>query len=153
MALIRRPIAGDDWSFCVRVHHVAMRTYVESLWGWDEAKQGELAIEFLKHRDATHEIAVVDDVPIGYLSFQDRTQGLFLNKLCLHPDWQDRGYGSEILSDIIRLVASEQKPIELSVISTNPRARAFYERHGFAVIERTRERIHMRRAGGAPSPR
>jgi GNAT superfamily N-acetyltransferase len=152
MRIICRPIVETHWSFCVRVHHLATRAYVELLWGWDEAKQDELALDFLKHRDATHEIALVNDVPIGYLSYQNKSQCLFLNKLHLHPDYQGCGYGSELLLSIIRLADSGQKPILLSVISTNPRARIFYERCGFTEFKRTRERVHMRRAMSATSP-
>src|ERR1700676_4100275 len=80
MMITYRPMAAGDREFCVRVHHLSMRAYVEPLWGWNEAKQDILALEFLEHRNATHEIALVSEAPIGYLSYQDKADALFLNK-------------------------------------------------------------------------
>ncbi|HUI95188.1 MAG TPA: hypothetical protein VLX44_05505 [Xanthobacteraceae bacterium] len=48
-----------------------------------------------------------------------------------------------------RLIARAQarrKPIELSILTTNPRARAFYARLGFVAVATTAERVRMRYA-------
>lgn len=142
-----RSLVASDKEFCVRVHHLAMRACVERLWGWDQAQQDILATEFLEHQDAIHEMALLTEVPIGYLSYQDKTDALFLNKLYLHPDHQGRGYGSEIMARLLWMAHSGCKCMELSVLTTNPRARAFYERHGFVVAGITAEKVRMRRSG------
>jgi GNAT superfamily N-acetyltransferase len=145
MALTYRPLATRDRDFCVLVHHLAMRAYVEPLWGWDEARQDRLALEFLDHHDAIHEVVQADGSPIGYLSYQHGHDRLILNKLYLHPQYHNKGFGSEILLRMIRRADSAAVPIELSVLSTNPRARVFYERHGFFAMQATAEKVHMRR--------
>jgi hypothetical protein len=33
MIVTYRPIAVTDHDFCIRVHHLSMREYVEPLWG------------------------------------------------------------------------------------------------------------------------
>lgn len=142
-----RPLAASDKEFCVRVHQLAMRAYVEPLWGWDQAQQEMLAVEFLEHRNAIHEIALLRGVPIGYLSYQNKTDAIFLNKFYLHPDYQGQGYGSAIMTRLVRMANLGRKSIELSVLTTNPRARAFYERHGFVVAGATAEKVRMRRSG------
>jgi GNAT superfamily N-acetyltransferase len=139
-----RPLVASDKEFCVRVHHLAMRAYVEPLWGWAQAQQDILAVEFFEHRNAIHEIALLSEVPIGYLSYQDKSDALFLNKFYLHPDHQGQGHGSEIMARLVGMAHSGRKQIELSVLTTNPRARAFYERHGFIVLATTAEKIRMR---------
>ena len=141
-----RPLAAGDWEFCVRVHHLAMRAYVEALWGWNEALQDRLALEFLKHPNATHKMALRAETPIGYLSYQDKAEVLILNKLYLHPDHQGQGHGAEIMLRLIEAAHSRRKAIELSVLATHPRARTFYERHGFVTVGATAEKILMRRA-------
>ena len=83
-----------------------------------------------------------------------------LNKLHLHPHHQGQGHGTEIMLRLIEAAHSRRKPIELSVLATNPRARTFYERHGFATVGTTPEKIRMRRSayeirptfGAATSP-
>lgn len=145
MALTYRPLATRDRDFCVLVHHLAMRAYVEPLWGWDEAQQDKLALEFLDHREAIHEVVLADSSPIGYLSYQHGHDRLVLNKLHLHPEHHNKGFGSEILLRMIRRADSAAVPIELSVLTTNLRARVFYERHGFFAMHATAEKVHMRR--------
>ena len=61
MTITYRAVTAGDRAFCVRVHHLAMRAYVEPMWGWNEVLQDTLALEFLEHRNATHEIAVSDE--------------------------------------------------------------------------------------------
>jgi len=148
MMISYRPLAPDDWEFCVRVHHLAMRAYVEALWGWNEALQDRLALEFLKHPNATHEIALKGETPIGYLSYQDKAEVLVLNKLHLHPDHHGQGHGTEIMLRLIEAAHSRRKPVELSVLATNPRARTFYERLGFISVGATAEKTLMRRSAG-----
>ena len=145
MVVTYRPLAADDREFCIRVHHLSVRAYVEALWGWNEAQQDTLALDFIKHHYAIHEIALMMDTPIGYLSYQDKIEALFLNKLHLHPEHQGQGYGTEIMGRLIRLAHIGRKPIELSVLTTNPKARKFYERLGFIALEAVAEKVRMRR--------
>jgi len=152
MALTYRPLATRDRDFCVLVHHLAMRAYVEPLWGWDEAQQDRLALEFLDHRDATHEVVLADSLPIGYLSYQHGHDRLILNKLHLHPEHHNKGFGSEILLRMIRRADSAAAPIELSVLTTNLRARVFYERHGFFAVQTTAEKVRMHRVVSSLRP-
>jgi GNAT superfamily N-acetyltransferase len=151
MKVIYRPLVASDHTFCIHVHHISMRAYVEPLWGWDEALQDRLALEFLKHRNAIHEIAVVGETPIGYLSYQDNADSVLLNILHLHPDHHGQGHGTQIILKLIRMAHSNRKPVELSVLVTNPRARTFYERHGFIAVEGTAQKIRMRRSDAEPT--
>jgi GNAT superfamily N-acetyltransferase len=146
MFVTYRPLTVADYEFCVRVHHLSMRDYVEALRGWNEPQQDTLALEFLNHHDATHEIALVREVPVGYLSHQDKADALYLNKLHLHPEHQGQGHGTQIMLRLVRLAHSSSKPIELSVLTTNPRARQFYVRLGFIAVEQTAQKIRMRRS-------
>jgi GNAT superfamily N-acetyltransferase len=127
-----------------------MRAYVEPLWGWNEILQDQRALESLARRDGSHEIILLNEMPVGYLSYQNMAECVFLNELYLHPDFHGQGHGGEIMSRLIAMARSSRKPIELSVLTTNPRARRFYERHGFAATKTTTDRIRMRRADDSP---
>jgi GNAT superfamily N-acetyltransferase len=125
-----------------------MRAYVEPLWGWDAARQDRLALAEIDDRHAIHEIALVDTTPIGYLSYQDLSDVLFLDTLYLHPDHQGRRHGGSIMARLIARAHGGGKPIELSILTANPRARMFYARLGFVAVAATAERIRMRNAVG-----
>jgi GNAT superfamily N-acetyltransferase len=146
MNITYRPLTIADHEFCIRVHHLSMRTYVDPLWGWNELQQDTLALEFLNHRNAIHEIVLVTETPIGYLSYQNKPEVLLLNKLHLHPDHQRQGHGAKIMLRLIWLAHVSCKPIELSVLTTNPRARQFYERQGFVAVDTTAQKVGMRRS-------
>ncbi len=150
MAITYRPLTASDHDFCVRVHHLAMRRYVEPLWGWDEAQQDRLALAEIADRHAIHEVALIGATPIGYLSYQDLSDVFFLDTLFLHPDHQGRGHGAEIMARLIALAHSRRKPIELSVLATNPRARGFYARLGFVAVAATADRMHIRNSARPP---
>jgi ribosomal-protein-alanine N-acetyltransferase len=60
-----------------------------------------------------------------------------LLNLCIHPEWQRRGYGSLLLEYMINHVArNDAEAMFLEVRASNPRAVALYANRGFAVIGR-----------------
>jgi ribosomal-protein-alanine N-acetyltransferase len=60
-----------------------------------------------------------------------------LLNLCVHPDWQHRGYGSLLLEYMINHVARlDSEAMFLEVRASNPRAASLYENRGFKVIGR-----------------
>ena len=60
-----------------------------------------------------------------------------LLNICIHPDWQRRGYGSLLLEYMINHVARlDNEAIFLEVRASNPRAAALYKNRGFKVIGR-----------------
>jgi len=73
----------------------------------------------------------------GYTIFSWAAGEAHLLNLCVHPDWQHRGYGSLLLEYAINHVARlESKSILLEVRESNPRALELYKNRGFTVIGR-----------------
>ena len=73
----------------------------------------------------------------GYTIFNWAAHEAHLLNLCVHPDWQRRGYGSLLLEYTINHVARlESEAMFLEVRESNPRAAMLYENRGFKVIGR-----------------
>ena len=71
----------------------------------------------------------------GYKIFSWAAGEAHLLNLCVHPDWQQRRYGSLMLEYAINHVARlESEVIFLEVRESNPRAVALYKHRGFKVI-------------------
>jgi len=71
----------------------------------------------------------------GYTIFSWAAGEAHLLNLCIHPDWQHRGYGSLLLEYTINQVARlESKSLFLEVRASNPRAATLYSNRGFKVI-------------------
>ena len=73
----------------------------------------------------------------GYTIFSWATGEAHLLNLCIHPDWQHRGYGSLLLEYAINNMARlESEAIFLEVRASNPHAASLYENRGFKVVGR-----------------
>ena len=71
----------------------------------------------------------------GYTIFSWAAGEAHLLNLCIHPDWQSRGYGSLLLEYTISHVARlEIEAIFLEVRESNPSAIKLYKNRGFKVI-------------------
>jgi len=75
----------------------------------------------------------------GYTIFSWAAGEAHLLNLCIHPDWQHRGFGSLLLEYAINHVARlESEAMFLEVRASNPRAATLYQNRGFKVIGRRR---------------
>ena len=72
---------------------------------------------------------------VGYTIFSWAVGDTHSSNLCIHPDWQHRGYGSLLLEYAINHVARhENEAIYLEVRISNTRAAKLYKNRGFRVI-------------------
>ena len=71
----------------------------------------------------------------GYSIFNWAAGEAHLLNLCMHPDWQHRGYGSLLLEYTINHVARNgNDAMYLEVRTSNTRAARLYRNRGFRVI-------------------
>jgi len=75
----------------------------------------------------------------GYTIFSFAASEAHLLNLCIHPDWQHRGFGSLLLEYAINHVARlDNEAMFLEVRESNPRAAKLYKNRGFKIIGRRR---------------
>ncbi len=79
-------------------------------------------------------VAVVDGAVVGFISVSTAEDCSWIAQLYLHPAWIGRGIGTRLLELARRELPP---PIRLYTFQANERARAFYERRGFAVVKLT----------------
>lgn len=133
-----RPATHEDAQFVLEVEEVAMRAHAEALWGQWRPRSG------LEDFDpARVEILLDGERQIGICAVNVKDNYLFVQRLYLLPEFQNRGFGARVLSDIRARAKSEGLPVQLTVLSSNASAKRFYEREGFAVISTTPERIRL----------
>ncbi len=93
--------------------------------------------------DMHYYVALMDGETVGYLGmrqFQGRGRHAGELFLAVHPDRHGQGAGTALLRAVIDLADNWLllERLQLSVLETNPRAQALYERMGFAVEGRKR---------------
>ena len=127
-----RPATADDHDFLYNLGPATMRTYVEQTWGaWDEAAYRE---RFESSFDpAADQIIVVDGNNAGTARLEHFPDFDYLSRIYILPAYQNRGIGTAILQALIAKSHRQQRPLELRVLKTNPRAQQLYERLGFEV--------------------
>lgn len=94
-------------------------------------------LEALRASDAWRDlsfVATVDDLVVGHLALtrgwidapEKLVEVLVMSPVAVHPDWQGRGIGTQMLIDTLQLLASRAEPAVF--LEGNPRV---YRRAGF----------------------
>ncbi|MEU0971384.1 GNAT family N-acetyltransferase [Streptomyces sp. NPDC005917] len=89
----------------------------------------------------------VDGTDAGVLVVEYRALEVYLGRIELHPHYQGRGIGAQLLQSLIDTAAQRGWDLILDVLAINTRAHAFYQRHGFREVARHGEnnrKIRMR---------
>jgi ribosomal protein S18 acetylase RimI-like enzyme len=129
-----RPATRTDSARCYLLHRAAMRAYVAAIWGWDERAQ-QAFYERGFDADGTR-IITVDGHDAGVLIVEDRPTEIYLGRVEIHPDYQGRGIGSQLIGQLLREAADRGQPVVLDVLTVNFRAHALYQRLGFHEVDR-----------------
>jgi ribosomal protein S18 acetylase RimI-like enzyme len=141
MTLTDRAAAEDDRNFVRETHHAAYEDAVTRQFGrWDVAEQDGF---FDRSWDpARMRVLLLDGEPCGYCVVEDRTDNVQVQELVVHPRYQGKGVGTEVLARAQRLAAERSVPVRLGTFHTN-RARELYERVGFRVVGETETHVLM----------
>ncbi len=137
-----RPASRDDYDFVFELKRTTMKEYVDAIWGWDDDEQ----VAYLdEHFDPTRcQIVRAGSADVGLLAVEDRPDEIFLADIMLLPEWQGRGLGSAIVSQVLEEGARAGKPVTLQVLHSNPRAAKLYATLGFEPYEETTTHTRMR---------
>ncbi len=134
--LFLRSCTYQDWDFVIGVTGACMRAYAEQTWGqWNPETRESFTPD-------THAIVQYRGEDVGCMEVIEEPEALFLSKLYIGPDHQNKGLGGVLIGQLIEKARCRKVPIKLQVLSVNP-ARRFYERHGFKVTASTAERHFM----------
>jgi GNAT superfamily N-acetyltransferase len=140
MNICLRPGKQSDYEFLWWLHCATMRTYVDAIWGWDEAAQQRLFQE--RFDPARFQIVECDGEDAGYVSVERNEEFNFLSAIEVAPQVQNQGLGTSLIRDLQDEAAHRRVPLKLRVLQGNP-ARRLYERLGFVVTGETETHIMM----------
>ena len=81
-------------------------------------------------------LVVETDRPVGYALVVDGDDVAYLAEFAVAPGEQGRGYGSTLMGALLdRLDAAGVERVRLTARAADERARSFYERFGFSVVD------------------
>lgn len=93
-------------------------------------------VNWMKFTDEGRRYYVIklDEEPVGTIATRVEPDESFIYGFAMMPEHQGKGYGRQILSEIVQgLVAEGQTKIELEVAANNPSALGLYQSCGFKV--------------------
>jgi ribosomal protein S18 acetylase RimI-like enzyme len=148
LALIAlRSTAPEDREFLWSLHRETMQDYVDKTWGWDGNRQRERFDD--KFDPELLQIIEYDRQPIGYISVRRPGAEIFLAAIEIALAFQNRGIGTQLISNLLNEADGLRIPVKLLVLKVNP-ARRLYERLGFQCIGETTTHFVMEREPRSP---
>lgn len=143
MGLLRRPATPDDQSAARRIHHLAYREVVERQFGrWDEAVQDSYFDDTWPLHE--HDMLELDGWTCGYFAVEIGADGVDVHELVLHPAYQGRGIGTQLLLEAIDQAHRLKLPVRIQVLLENHRAARLYQRLGFIECGMTETHRQLR---------
>jgi ribosomal protein S18 acetylase RimI-like enzyme len=140
--LKKRPATNADLDLIFEILRTTMGKYVEQTWGvWDEAVQRE---RFKEVKVEDHFILQLSGEDVGCLSYRESETEVRLARIFILPQYQNRGFGTQIIREIMAEANCKGLPIRLTVLRVNP-ARLLYERLGFNVVGENKTHYTMLR--------
>ena len=138
-----RPVTDEDEAFLLRLYGCsrpdAELLAVSAAENFDDLVRTQFELQRRHYQtsfpDAVHEIIEIEGEPAGRIWNDWREDEVRCLDVALLPEHRSKGLGGQILEDLKAQAAQRRVVVTLSVEHWNPRARAFYERHGFAVIK------------------
>ncbi|MCB6176670.1 GNAT family N-acetyltransferase [Rhodobacter sp. Har01] len=134
---VLRPARPSDLGFLEDLEREVMEEHAVSLWG-----------RFLPSEPSAFDLCntriyEIGGLAAGYLVVEPGADHLRLRKLYLVPDWQGRGHGRRLLALARSQAGAAGLALRLSVLRSNSRALAFYQREGMQPLFETAERIFL----------
>jgi ribosomal protein S18 acetylase RimI-like enzyme len=133
-----RPVSAADHDLLYRIY-ASSRAEEMGLVPWDEAaKQTFLQMQFAAQQahyqayfpQASHNIILVESVPVGRLYVDRRETEIRILDLALLPAARGRGIGSYLLQDLMKEAETAKKTLSIYVESSNP-SLGLFQRLGF----------------------
>jgi ribosomal protein S18 acetylase RimI-like enzyme len=78
--------------------------------------------------------AELEGEPLGYYWIEERGKIVHLHGILINPEEQGKGFGTEILQQLLDEYKGKMEAIELGVHKSNQRAKRLYERMGFREV-------------------
>ena len=116
--------------FVYQVKKNAYKKYVEEIWGpWDEEIQRELYEKFINQVQEDAWIIQLNGKDIGFFNGETLEDGSYeIGNICIIPEYQGKGIGTQVLKDIIKL--HQNQTLHIQYFKQNPVGK-LYERLGF----------------------
>lgn len=141
-----RPYIDNEYhdykEFIYQTKKTAYKKYVEECWGsWIEEDQRKYFENFISQVKGDTWIIQLKGVDIGFYNGMELEDGSYeIGNICIIPEYQGRGIGTQVLMDIMRL--HQNQDLHIQYFKQNPVGN-LYERLGFVPCGETEFHYQM----------
>jgi len=148
---VLRPVTPDDDAALVAIYASTREDELAQAEWEPGQKEAFIHWQFVMQRqeyqqrfpDGSFEMILVNDEPAGRFWTGSDEKEIRLLDIAILPQFQNRGVGTVLVSDLIKEADRAQKPLRHMVFMLNNEAERFYERLGFVEIEDIGAYKHM----------
>ena len=140
MEFTLRNCTMSDLDFIVKLKELGMKWYIEKLYGWNEEIQKEKTLEELNKYINDMKIVMVNNADAGITTFSEFEDYFQVGLTMIHPDFQNKGIATKIISGYIEIARLKKKRIIIKTFKENP-AQRLYQRLGFKIYETTESHL------------
>lgn len=143
-----RPVRADEFEWALALQAEATGPYISQTLGWDHDEQRAISAEHVFDTSALFVISVGEE-RVALVRTGERTGSLHLEILELYGAWQGQGIVSEMFPSCPISLPRANARLSVSVLRSDVRALAFYERHGLTVQSSDEHQFRLSSIDGA----
>lgn len=132
----------SDFDLIFKLKKLCMKWYIEIIYGWNEELQISKTHNEIDRNISDMKIIIVDKKDVGVTTFTQNDDCYCVGLIMIHPNYQNNGIASSIISDYINIAKKDNKKIIIKTFKENP-ARKLYERLGFKEYNTDKTHIHL----------
>lgn len=145
MEVTRRFATDEDIELLFEINRAALKDQVRANFGsWNDDFQRSMFWQSTE--PSSHQLFYCGSQAVGFWFVRRDNDEIYLERLSLLPEFQNRGLGSSLVRELIADASASKRPLRLQVFLTN-RARRLYERLGFRIVRGTDTHYHMEFSG------
>ena len=130
--MILTPTTQEDAEHLVALRIAAMQESLERIGRFSPERARARFLDTFDPSQTRH--IVVDGQRVGFVMIRPNQEGLYLDHLYIHPDFQNRGLGSQVLKVILAEADKAGQQVKVGALKESDSNR-FYQAHGFELVE------------------
>lgn len=137
-----RKCTYDDVDFILELKNYGLKQYIEKIYGWNNDVQREKTIHELDRHINDMKVITIDEKDIGITTFYKENDVYVVGLTLIHPNYQGKKIGTELLNSYIKKAKRENKKIITMAFKEN-RACELYQRLGFKIVNEDNTHIYF----------
>ncbi len=143
--IVLTPARLQDLEALVALRIAAMRASLERIGRFDPVRSRERFVAGFTPEETRH--IEFGGERVGFVVVKVCNEGLLLDHLYIHPDFQGRGFGAAVLQQVFARADDAALPVRVGALRGSDSNR-FYQRHGFVLVDESEWDIYYMRDAG-----